>query len=151
MPTSYRQILYHIVFRTHDGGRVLPLDSVPSEALFRYIWGIIRKHDSHLHRINSMEDHVHILTDLHPAVALADFVRDIKASSSSWLKQNPDFPNFHGWAEGYAALTYSWKDMKTISDYIAAQREHHKTVSFLDEYSALLKEHGIEIDTRYFP
>ena len=151
MPTSYRQILYHIVFRTESSGRTLPPDPAPCETLFRYIWGIIKNHDSHLHRINCMEDHVHILTDLHPSVALANFVRDIKASSSSWLRQNPDFPDFRGWADGYAALTYSWKDKDTISNYIANQREHHKTTSFMDEYRALMAEFGVKIDERYFP
>ena len=151
MPTSYRQILYHIVFRTEGGERILPLDPATCEMLFRYIWGIIKNHETHLHRINSMDDHIHILTDLHPSVTLADFVRNIKASSSSWLKQNSEFPHFRGWADGYAALTYSWRDKEMISNYITNQREHHKTVSYLDEYRALLTEYGVKIDERYFP
>ncbi len=51
-----------------------------------------------------MEDHLHILCDLHPTIALADYMRDIKTSSSIWLKQSGKFSDFKGWADGYAAL-----------------------------------------------
>jgi len=37
---------------------------------------------SHLYRINGVEDHLHIVTHLHPTVALSDLVKDIKVASS---------------------------------------------------------------------
>jgi REP element-mobilizing transposase RayT len=147
--SSYRQILYHLVFRTKESAPVLPLES--SEELYRYIWGFVRKKDGMLYRINGMEEHIHMLVDLHPSVALADFLRDIKTSSSIWLKANVNFPQFDGWADGYAALTYSWRDKEMVINYIKNQREHHKKVSFMDEYRAMLQENGIAIDERYFP
>jgi len=98
-----------------------------------------------------MEDHIHILCDLHPTIALADYVRDIKTSSSIWLKQSGKFSDFIGWADGYAALTYAWKDKEMIVNYIKNQQEHHKIESFNDELRRLLKEHGIEIDEKFFP
>ena len=151
MSTSYRQILYHIVFRTEHSERTLPLEHI--EELCRYIWGIIKNQNTHLYRINAMEEHVHMLTDLHPTVALAEFMQKIKTASSLWLKKNPNFPCFRGWADGYAALTYSWKDKDTIINYIINQRKHHceAKASFLDEYRAMLKENGVEVDERYFP
>ena len=82
MPTSYRQIFYHIVFRTEDSARTLPLEH--SEELYKYIWGIVKNQKTHLYRINGMEEHVHMLTDLHPTVALSDFIKDIKVASSMW-------------------------------------------------------------------
>jgi len=66
------------------------------EELFRYIWGIIRNKQSTLFQINGMEEHIHILCDIHPGVALADFVRDIKTFTSKWLKENNNFPDFGG-------------------------------------------------------
>jgi len=90
------------------------------------------------------------LTDLHPGIALADFVRDIKTASSIWLKDSDYFPNFIGWADGYAALTYSYWDKDKLINYIKNQQEHHKTETFEVEYRRLLKEHHIKIDERYF-
>ena len=98
-----------------------------------------------------MEEHIHILSDLHPSIALADYIRDIKTASSIWLKQNGNFPKFSGWADGYAALTYAFKDKEKIINYIINQQEHHRKTSFNDELEKLLKEQGVEIDKKYFP
>ena len=98
-----------------------------------------------------MEDHLHILCDLHPSIALADYMRDIKTSSSIWLKQSGKFPEFKGWADGYAALTYSWRDKDRIANYIKNQQEHHKKETFENELRILLKEQGIEVNEKYFP
>ena len=149
MSTSYRQIFYHIVFRTESSERTLPLEH--SEELYKYIWGIVKNLNTHLYRINGMEEHVHIFSDLHPSVALATFMQKVKTASSLWLKQNPHFPHFRGWAEGYAALTYAFKDKDAIINYIINQREHHTKMPFLEEYRALLLESGMKIDERYFP
>lgn len=92
--SSYRQILYHIVFRTKDSLKTLNLEN--SEELYKYIWGIIKSRDGVLYRINGMEDHIHILSDLHPSIALADYVRDIKTASSIWLKASGKFQKFEG-------------------------------------------------------
>ncbi|MCL2117358.1 MAG: transposase [Planctomycetaceae bacterium] len=88
--SSFRQILYHIVFRTKNSANTLPLSE--SEELYRYIWGIIKNKNGMLLRINGMEDHIHILSDLPPTISLADYVREMKSSSSHWLKINPKFP-----------------------------------------------------------
>ena len=98
-----------------------------------------------------MEDHIHILSDLHPSIALSDYMRDIKTSSSIWLKQVGDFPLFKGWADGYAALTYTYRDKGMIINYIKNQQKHHLTETFEQEYRRFLKEFGVDIDERYFP
>jgi REP element-mobilizing transposase RayT len=98
-----------------------------------------------------MEDHIHILSDLHPCVALADFIRDMKTSSSLWLKSSGKFPAYIGWADGYAALTYAWRDKERIISYIKNQRIHHEKENFLDEYRRLLVEHNVSINENYFP
>ena len=78
--SSYRQILYHLVFRTKDSRKTLIKEH--SHELYAYILGIIRNRNGFLYRINGMEEHLHILSDLHPGFALADYMRDIKSSSS---------------------------------------------------------------------
>ena len=98
-----------------------------------------------------MEDHIHIVSDLPPTESIADFVRDIKTYSSLWLKDNPKFPDFDGWAEGYAALTYAWRDKDAVVNNVKNQREHHAQADFTTEYRRLLEEHGIKIDERFFP
>ena len=71
--SSYRQLLYHLVFRTKDSVPTIKQDNV--DQLYAYISGIIKNKNSHLYRINGIENHLHIITDLHPSIALADFMR----------------------------------------------------------------------------
>jgi putative transposase len=147
--SSYRQLLYHIVFRTKDSKPVLNQDYVSD--LYAYLTGIIKKKNCKLYRVNGVEDHIHLLTDIHPSIAVADFMRDIKASSSLWMKERNKFPGFEGWSDGYAALTCSYLDIGVVIDYIRGQQEHQKKSSFEDEYRKLLMENGVQIDRRYFP
>jgi putative transposase len=147
--SSYRQILYHIVFRTKDSRKTIKQEH--ARELYAFIMGYIKNKKGFLYRINGMEEHIHILCDLHPSFALADFMRDMKSSSSGWMKETNKFSNFNGWADGYAAFTYAWKDKNMIVNYIKNQQEHHKKETFEEELKRLLKEFGIEYDEKYFP
>jgi len=147
--SSYRQIMYHIVFRTKEGR--FTIDQTNVNQLYAYIGGTIKKKNCHLYRINGIENHIHMLTDLHPSIALADFMRDIKVYSSMWMKESGLFHGFEGWAEGYGSFTCSYRDSDKVIDYIKMQQEHHKKRTFEDEYRTLLAESGVVIDKRFFP
>lgn len=145
---SYRQIIYHITFRTKYN--IKAIDPEHKKELYRYIWGIVKNKHCILFQINGIEDHVHILSDLHPSVRLADYVKDIKVASSIWMKQSGKFPNFRGWAESYGAFTVAYRNKQTVINYIKNQEEHHKKVNAERELIRLLKENGIKID-EHFP
>ncbi len=144
---SFRQIYYHIVFGTK--GHKPTLSETESNDLYKYIWGIIKNKNCKLYRINGMKDHIHILSDLHPSISLANLIKDIKVATSIWLKTHKGFPNFESWAEGYAALTISHSHRNRIIEYIKNQKEHHKKESFNDEYKRLLIDHEIKFDEKY--
>jgi hypothetical protein len=65
------------------------------------------------------------------------------------IKDNGIFRNFNGWQDGYGAFTYSIKEKDRLIEYVKNQQEHHKKITFREEYIALLKEHGIEYDEKY--
>jgi putative transposase len=90
--STHTAISYHIVFSTKNRAPVLRQER--REDLFRYIWGIINNRHSHLYRINGVEDHLHILSSLHPSINLADFVKEIKTGSALWVKENSVFKGF---------------------------------------------------------
>ena len=75
MANTYTQILYHVVFSTKNRAPVLHADS--REKMFRYIWGINQKLNCHLYRVNGVEDHIHILTSLHPTLALSEYMQKV--------------------------------------------------------------------------
>jgi REP element-mobilizing transposase RayT len=80
--------------------------------------GIIENQGSRLYRINSMSDHVHLLFTLPPTIAISDFMRTLKASSSKTIKSVAGFEKFKAWGEGYAGLSYSVRDKDKIINYI---------------------------------
>ena len=99
--------------------------------------------------INGVEDHIHIVTHLHPTVSLSSLVKDIKLASSIYIKENNLFKDFINWQEGYGAFTYSIKEKDRLIEYVKNQEEHHRKKSFREEYVKLLGEHGIEFDEKY--
>jgi len=119
------------------------------EALYKYIWGIIKNKNCHLYRIGGVQDHIHIITHIHPSIALADFVKDIKIASNEFIKSEKIFPYFDSWQVGYGGFTYAFSSKDNLINYVKNQREHHKTVNFREEYIQLLKKHGIEFDEKY--
>jgi putative transposase len=145
--STHTQILYQIVFSTKNREACLLKNGRPE--LFKYIWSVIKNHQCHLYRINGVEDHLHIATHLHPSVCLSDFVKDIKLSASSFIKDKKLFQGFSGWQDGYGAFTYSFKEKERLIDYVKNQEEHHKVVTFKEEYISLLNEHGVEFDEKY--
>ena len=145
--STYTQILYQIVYSTKRRERTLTKEKRPE--LFRYIWGILKNKKCHLYRINGVEDHLHIVTHIHPTVALASLVKDIKLASTDFIKAKNLFPHFDGWQVGYAAFTYSFDAKDDLIEYVKDQEEHHKTVTYREELIELLKEHGVEFDEKY--
>lgn len=146
---SYTRNLYHIIFRTKFGEPTILEQN--EEHLYRYIWHFVTEHKSVLYRINGMPDHLHLFVDLHPTIAIAEFVKLLKTASHDFIDKNKTlFPDFYAWSVGYCALTYSENEKAKIVAYIKNQKEHHQTVNFTDEVKHLLIETGIEIKTDFF-
>lgn len=146
---SYTNSIFHIVFRTKYGKPTIPNEHC--EKLYRYIWGFSKNKKCFLYQINGMPDHLHLLVNLHPTIAVADFVKMLKNSTNYWLKENQVyFPEFESWARKYCALSYSVRDKDMIINYIKKQKEHHKSEETLSEMERLLTENEVEVDKNYW-
>ncbi|MBK9631552.1 MAG: IS200/IS605 family transposase [Saprospiraceae bacterium] len=145
--STYTQILYQIVFSTKNREHTLSDDK--REELFKYMWGILQNNKCHPYQINGVSDHIHILTHLHPSVALANLIKDVKLASSKFIKESKLFPDFGQWQEGYGAFTYSIDSKDRLVNYIKNQERHHMVKTFSEEYIELLQEHDIEFDEKY--
>ena len=145
--STYTQILYQIVFSTKN--REHTLSENRRDLLFKYITGILKNKKCHLYQIGGVADHIHIVTHLHPMIALSTLVKDIKMASTEYIKEEKLFPNFSGWQEGYGAFTYSIKEKDRLIQYVINQESHHHKKSFREEYIEFLNEHEIEFDEKY--
>jgi hypothetical protein len=96
-----------------------------------------------------VEDHVHSLLALARTVTIADVVKEMKRGSSIWLKTQPNDLQDFAWQHGYGAFSVGFSQIDAVQKYIEEQQEHHKTVSFQDEFRAFLRKYQVEFDERY--
>ena len=147
MSDSYTNLLYHIIFSTKD--RRPFITNLYATRLYDYIGGTIRGLGGISLELNGTEDHVHVLAKLRPDKALSDVLRELKANASGWMHDVfPDLDKF-SWQRGYGAFTVSQSNVDEVRGYIANQKEHHKKITFRDEFIQFLKANQIEYDERY--
>ena len=144
---SYVQLLIHAIVRTYKSEATLPAGE-KVKLLYQKMGGIIENKGGYLYRINSMPEHVHVLFTMPPTIALSDFMQVLKGSSSKDLRMVEGFEQFKAWGEGYAALSKSMEDRDKLIKYIINQQEHHRKVTFREEYEVFIKEMGKEFDVR---
>jgi REP element-mobilizing transposase RayT len=111
--------------------------------------GIARENGFHAKEIGATEDHAHILLSLPANIPVSKAVQLIKGGSSKWLRGKfPELRDFE-WQSGYGAFSVSVSQVPVILKYIRNQAEHHKKISFQDEFRAILAKHGIEWDEKF--
>jgi len=146
MANTFTNLLFHIVYSTKY--RKPLITSSWQDEMYGYIGGIIRAEKGILLAAGGMADHIHLLAKLPPTIAVSDMLQLIKANSSKWASERDDVRYFE-WQRGYAAFSVSESRVPSVREYIQHQGEHHRTLSFKEEYLAMLRKHNIEFDERY--
>ena len=147
MPQSFSSVYIHIIFSTKNREPMIPA-AIECE-LYNYISKIVITLDCRVLKINSVSDHVHILLSMNRTTTIAQILEEIKKRSSKWIKtKGCDLQSFQ-WQTGYGVFSVSYSKIDIIKKYIEDQKEHHKTVSFKEEYIRFLKENNIPYDERY--
>ena len=133
----------HIVFGTKCRARTIYLDR--RIRLYSYIIRTVENKKSEVVAINGMEDHVHILVNLHSTVALADLVKAVKTSSSKWIRESNLFSMFEGWASEYYACSVSPSHVDGVKAYIDGQQTHHAGKDYKEEVRDFVMKMGMEL------
>ncbi len=147
MANTYTQLYIHCVFAVKY--RACMLSTNWDNRLRAYITGIAQKDKHKMLAINNVGDHLHFFVGLNPDQSISEMLRLIKGKSSEWINTEKLTPNKFYWQEGYGAFSHSKSQIDAVVKYINNQQEHHKKVSFLDEYKDMLAKAGIEYDERY--
>ena len=145
MAQSLSQIYIHLVFHTKK--QLIRREHL--KQLWAYIAGIVIKKKCIVDVVGGEPDHVHILCTLPRTQSTSDFVEDIKRESSRWIKTIAPFYNAFAWQRGYAVYSVSHSKIGVVNNYISNQEEHHKKITFRDEYEQWLKEYNVEYNTEY--
>ncbi|MBE8713486.1 IS200/IS605 family transposase [Sphingobacterium hungaricum] len=147
MANTYSQLYVHFVFAVKYREATIGLDW--EEKLHKYITGIIQNQGHKLLAINSASNHIHLLIVLNPTQAISDLMRIVKSDSSEFVNKERFTKHRFQWQEGYGAFSYSRSQIDNVVKYILNQKEHHKKVSFQEEYRKMLKDYSIDYDDKY--
>ena len=147
MANTYSQIHLQFIFAVKHRDSLIR--SQWKAELHLYISGIIEKQGHKLLAINGMPDHIHIFIGMRPTQSVSDLLQDIKRNSSLWINQKGFVKGKFEWQEGYGAFSYSKSHVKSVIDYIENQENHHKKISFREEYIDFLQKFEIDYDKRY--
>lgn len=147
MPQSLSQTVLHIVFSTKNRERWI--DSTIRQKLHAYLAGTLRKHECEAFRIGGTDDHIHVVCTLSRTLTQADLVRLIKHAGSDWIKSQSDKYNGFHWQRGYGVFSVSYSSLNAVIKYIENQQEHHKRLSFQDEFRIFLEKHGVKFNEEY--
>ena len=149
MPNSFSQLyIHHVSAVKYRESLILP----EFEArLHQYIIGIIKESGQIPLQVNGMPDHIHISARLKPSMSPAAIVQKIKGNSSKWINENGWLAQQFAWQVGGATFSVSESHIEAVRRYIRNQKEHHKKVSFREEYIRLLQRHGINPEQEYLP
>jgi putative transposase len=148
MPQSLANILVHTIFSTKDRKPFLRDPELRTE-LHCYLGGILTNLACPPIMVGGVDDHVHLLNGLSRSCEPAAMVKELKRSSTLWLKtKSPEMHDF-AWQSGYGIFSIGFSQIEAVKKYIQGQEEHHRSVLFQDELRDLLNRYAIPFDERY--
>ena len=145
MPQSLSKILVHLIFSTKH--REPTINDAVRSPLHAYLVGILDNLNCPSLQTGGTNDHVHILFALGRTITVSDVVEEVKKGSSKWMKTQ-DVPTFT-WQAGYGAFSVGESQAATVVRYIQRQEEHHRHLSFQDEFRRFLEKYHVAFDERY--
>ena len=147
MPQSLSKIYLHIVF--HIKTTSPQIDEAHLERVHSYIGQLVNSTGSSVIRVGGIGDHVHVLCLLSRNETVSHLVEEIKRNSSRWIKTLGQEYECFAWQGGYAVFSVSESLINKTIEYVINQKEHHKKLSFKEEYIQFLKLYNIDYDERY--
>jgi putative transposase len=144
---SYVSAYFHCVFSTKERRSFIKPEL--RERLWPFLGGIARQNNMKAIEIGGVEDHVHMLLSLPATLPIAKAMQLIKGGSSKWVHETFPDQRLFAWQEEYGAFGVSVSLLDKTIGYIRRQPEHHRKMTFQEEFRMLLKKHGVEFDERY--
>jgi putative transposase len=148
MPQSLANVLLHIVFSTKERRALFQNPDLRDE-MHRYLAGVSAKLDCPAIIVGGATDHVHLLANQSRKIALSEWVKELKRASSLWAKEKSPQWSLFQWQAGYGAFSVSQSQKERVYEYIRSQEEHHRRLSFQDEFRQILEKHHIAFNEQY--
>lgn len=132
MANNYKRILLHIVFAVKN--RDALLHKSWRDRVFKYVAGIVNERKHFSYAVNGYHDHIHIFLDYKGHELIEELVREIKKASNNFIKNEKLSQKKFEWQSGYGVFSHGFSDRDIVIKYIMNQENHHKKITFRDEY-----------------
>lgn len=119
---SFRQLYYHIVWATKEREPFI-IPEIEAK-LYNYIKYKTQEFNCEIKAVNGMADHIHLIASIPPTIAVSEYIRKIKGSSSNYLNKN--LTNRFQWQNGYGVFTVGVRNLEIAINYVKNQKEHHQ-------------------------
>ena len=146
MANTYTRIYLHYVFAPKY--RAALITEEHRERAQRFLAKTLKERDHSPIAIHCEPDHVHTFFRLRITDPVTVLINQLKTNSSRDFKRwlHPEF----AWQVGGGLFSVSRWDVEKIAAYVRNQKAHHARQTFLQEYEALLRRHGVDdYDERY--
>lgn len=148
MSHTCSNLLVHCVWSTKQREPLIKKEFKPR--LNSYLRAVIDDRGAKLLFINGVEDHVHLLIAMPLTLLIPDLIEAIKPISTKWMNKTfPELNNKFYWQKGYGAFSVGKSNLRAVIQYIENQEEHHKSVSFEEEYISFLKALNITYNPKF--
>ncbi|OBX21691.1 MULTISPECIES: IS200/IS605 family transposase [Bizionia] len=147
MANTYTQIHIQTVFAVKNRQSLIQYEW--EDELYKYMTGIIQNNGHKVLQVNGVSGYIHIVFGMRPVQSLSDLMKQVKQDSLRWINNKGFLKEKFSWQAGYSAFSYSKSEVSNVVNYIKNQEQHHKTITFQDEYLQLLKDLNMDYDERY--
>ncbi len=137
MKIEYNNLYTHFIFTTLH--RLPVIEEKQRQRIEKYITGIVNNNDSHLYSIYANPEHVHFLISRSPKLSEEGIATIVAESSQRFINENKLCAAHFAWQDSASAFLVSKSDVDKVCKYILNQSEHHRKVSFQEEYEAFIK------------
>lgn len=147
MANTFSQIYLQFVFAVKHRQYLIPKEH--KEELHKYITGLVQNRKAKMLAVHCMPNHIHLFVGFKPVMSIADFVKEIKVESNEFVNSKRWRATKFAWQEGYAVFSYSQSYIDAVVKYVLNQEEHHRKLTFKEEYHEFLEKFKIEFDEKY--
>jgi REP element-mobilizing transposase RayT len=132
MKIEFNNLYTHFVFITHLRQPVIPEKN--RIEIEKYITGIVKNNSSKLYAIYANPEHVHMLISRAPTLSEVELATIISDSSEKFINKKRLVAPINREQQPAASFSVSKSGIDAVYNYILNQPEHHKRVSFAQEY-----------------
>jgi REP element-mobilizing transposase RayT len=137
MKIEYNNLYTHFIFITKN--RLPVITEKNRERIEKYITGIINNNESKLYAVYANPEHLHFIVSRSPKYSEEKLACIVAESSARFINENKLCVGKFAWQESASAFSVSKSDVDRVCKYILNQPEHHRQVTFTEEYEKFIK------------